>query len=193
MEKQEVWLPVIGHETRYQVSDRGRIKVIGNDAIGRKRYMGRLLSPAIRKGYPGVTLWTNGGGKNIPVHIAASRAFLGEPPPGHQCNHKDGDKANPTLENLEYVTASSNYRHALDVIGHQPAYGETHWAATASDEGIRDIRNRRANGAGVTEIALSIGKEPSWVCKVCLGHIRGSAGGPIPPGRSYRKIRTRHI
>ena len=53
-------------------------------------------------------------GKNVLsyVHHLVAIAFLGEPLGDQEVNHKDGDKTNNRLDNLEYVTHRENMRHA---------------------------------------------------------------------------------
>ena len=41
-------------------------------------------------------------------------AFIGQPKPGYEVNHKDGVKIHNWLDNLEYVTSSQNRKHAVD-------------------------------------------------------------------------------
>lgn len=56
------------------------------------------------------------------VHVLVAEAFFGPPPEGHEVNHKNGDKADNRLENLEYVTKQENYWHSVD-IGVRPMRG----------------------------------------------------------------------
>jgi hypothetical protein len=46
------------------------------------------------------------------VHDLVAAMFIGERPAGHLVNHKDGDKLNNSVANLEYTTPSGNMRHA---------------------------------------------------------------------------------
>lgn len=58
----------------------------------------------------------NGKVLQIPVHILMAKVWLKNPDPDKytQVNHIDGDKLNPKLENLEWVTPSLNTQHAHD-------------------------------------------------------------------------------
>ncbi|CAE7947076.1 unnamed protein product [Symbiodinium sp. KB8] len=63
----------------------------------------------MRDGYHAVTR----AGRKFLVHRLVAGTFLGEPPsPGMQVNHKDSDRGNNHVDNLEYVTAAQNTQHA---------------------------------------------------------------------------------
>jgi len=57
---------------------------------------------------------TRAGGRQRYVHRLVAEAFLGDPPSLQHCqvNHKDGDRDNNRVTNLEYVTRSQNIRHS---------------------------------------------------------------------------------
>ena len=61
-----------------------------------------------QKGYSVVVLNHN---ENVLVHRLVANTFLGNAPCGHEVNHKDGNKQNNSVENLEWVTKSENQRH----------------------------------------------------------------------------------
>lgn len=89
----------------YSVSSLGRI---------RRNDTGRIRAAILMKstGYLMVTLTRIGQRKMLAIHRLVALAFLGEPPTkGMQVNHKDSDRANPRLENLEWVTVSQNILH----------------------------------------------------------------------------------
>lgn len=50
------------------------------------------------------------------VHRLVAEAFLVKPTEKHIVNHKDGNKANNSLDNLEWVTYTENLQHAIDNI-----------------------------------------------------------------------------
>lgn len=49
------------------------------------------------------------------VHILVLEAFVGPRPTGLEANHKDGNKLNNKLENLEWISRSENAKHAFDL------------------------------------------------------------------------------
>ena len=65
-------------------------------------------------GYYVVNLHKNGVGNVIPVHILVARAFIENTDNMPTVNHKDGDKHNNHVSNLEWVSFSENNSHALE-------------------------------------------------------------------------------
>jgi hypothetical protein len=75
----------------------------------------RVLSQAkSRDGYKHVLLQKDKIRKNMLVHRLVYMAFHGEIPSGFEINHKDANKSNNRLDNLELVTRSDNLKHAWD-------------------------------------------------------------------------------
>lgn len=74
----------------------------------------RELSGWLRNGYRAVNIKTPEGMKSKLVHVLIMEAFAG-PKLGRMVNHKDGNKQNNNLSNLEYVTAAENVQHAWDM------------------------------------------------------------------------------
>ena len=75
---------------------------------------GRMKKPCkSSNGYMIVGCFSNGKRTNVLVHRAVAEAFIGPCPNGWQVNHKDGNKCNNRLENLEYVSVSGNMIHAI--------------------------------------------------------------------------------
>lgn len=116
----EQWKDVSGYEGLYQVSDLGRVRSLDrvvNCNGGTRRARGRVLTPSTVLGYCNVTLQDalTGRQKIYRVHRLVMLAFVG--PSDLEVNHKDGDKANNQLSNLEYVNSSENKRHAISALG----------------------------------------------------------------------------
>lgn len=99
----EVWRDVKGYEGLYQVSDWGRVRR-GNKLL-------HLNTNTY--GYKHITLCKNNVPKTALVHTLVADAFIENPQSKPQINHKDGNKENNTVANLEWVTQEDNNRHAI--------------------------------------------------------------------------------
>ena len=75
--------------------------------------LGRLLKDCNCDGYRKVSLSANGHSRSIKVHRLVALAFLPNPQNKPDVNHKDGNKANNCLNNLEWCTEKENVRHAV--------------------------------------------------------------------------------
>jgi hypothetical protein len=111
----ERWKMVKDTNSRYMVSNHGRIKSFTKSPSGRF-----ILGHALSSGYRAVGITAKAGGKSTTclVHRLVAAAFLGPPPtPLHtDVCHKDGTKANNAVTNLKWGTRSENM---LDVIKHR--------------------------------------------------------------------------
>lgn len=145
----ERWLPVVGWEGWYEVSDQGRVRRSGD---------GRLLQGTItRFGYRRVylTRGTDATGRYVYVHLLVAEAFLGPRPPSMTINHRDGVKLNNRPGNLEYVTQSENARHSAR-IGLNPR-GERNGQAKLTAVEVIDIRRLLAEGMSYGKLAARYG------------------------------------
>lgn len=103
----ETYKDIAGYKGLYQVSNRGNVKSLI------KRYKGSdILKVGIdRGGYCIVTLCKEKKHITKTVHRLAALAFYGHSE--KQVNHLDGNKQNNNIENLKFVTAKENIRHAF--------------------------------------------------------------------------------
>ena len=112
--KKEVWKDVVGYEGLYQISDMGRVKRpqrVSIDSMGRKvPYKEKILKNKISKqtGYPCVNLSKNGKVTTLNIHTLIADAFIPNPDNLPCINHKDENRANSVLSNLERCTYSYN-------------------------------------------------------------------------------------
>lgn len=136
----------------YEVSAHGRVRRI---AAYRSTYNGRVLRATPNpKGYPSICLSRRNQRRSFMVHTLVAAAFLGPRPVGLVVNHKDGDKTNNHVSNLEYVTYGENLRHAIDTGLWQAARGSRHGDAKLTEADVLEIRRLYANGAASqTQIA----------------------------------------
>lgn len=111
----EQWKPVIidGEPTTYEVRDSGQVR-------RRLGYTVRPINHNTSGRYPRVNISASGRVYTRRVHVLVARAYLGPPPAGTEVNHKDLDKSNPTLSNLEYITRLGNIEHSARLQGPQP-------------------------------------------------------------------------
>lgn len=108
--KTEIWR-TIKNFPDYAVSNYGRLKRI---TFARGTKPGLILKPNLtNKGYLQIGLCrTNQKRKFEKIHILVLEAFNSSRKEGKECNHKDGEKLNNFVENLEWVTPSENRQHA---------------------------------------------------------------------------------
>ena len=92
--------------------------IVDSDGYVLSKRFGTPLKYSINMhGYAMVNLMINGKRKGLAVHTAVARTFLNGYQDGLQVNHKDGNKLNNNLDNLEWVTGSENMQHAVNVLG----------------------------------------------------------------------------
>lgn len=94
----EIWKDIKGYEGLYQVSNLGRVRSLGNNKNRKEKILKHVLND---RGYPTVGLCKNGKAKRCYVHRLVYEAFIGEIPEGMQINHKDENKENNVLSNID--------------------------------------------------------------------------------------------
>lgn len=134
----ERWKKVADYPA-YEVSDMGQI-----------RRNGRIHKPDYNKdnpcSYPRIKFCKDGKySKWTMVHLLVLEAFVGPKPEGFQANHKDGNKANACLANLEYVTPSENHKHSYEVLGQKRMKGSLHGMSKLTEDQVKEIRSLREN------------------------------------------------
>lgn len=151
----EDWKPMPGHEG-FEISSLGNARRMEQIGIqDRKRgptvwhLTERPLKPSKnRLGY----LWFKPRGVWENAHRLVAKAFIPNPENKRTVNHKNGDKADNRLENLEWMTIEENHAHARDVLGHGKQ-GEDNVKAKLTENDVLDIRALRGLGATLSNIA----------------------------------------
>ena len=128
--KDEVWKPIPFYKGLYEASNLGRIRTVDGKQThsalhGTRKWRGKILKNKTKKvnsqtGYR-VTLWKDKKPKDLLVARLVCLAFYGIPKDydltntGERAtvNHKDGDRLNNKIENLEWLSLSENIRHAF--------------------------------------------------------------------------------
>ncbi|MEC4763792.1 NUMOD4 domain-containing protein [Mycobacterium sherrisii] len=133
---EERWLPVVGYEGLYEVSDLGRVKslartviqTLGDGTLYRRRLLPeRILKQTQRKGYMRIALWRDGRHKTFSVHTLVLTAFVGPRPPGQECCHLL-EKTNNELQNILWDTPTANTHDQLITGVHSGGATLTHCA-----------------------------------------------------------------
>ena len=104
----EEWKNVIGYEGLYEVSNKGNVRNVRRNTL--------LRLTKTNYGYIQVSLYKNGIRTGLKVHRLVAEVFIPNPDNLPQINHKDEDKTNNNVTNLEWCTAkyNNNYGHRTE-------------------------------------------------------------------------------
>lgn len=174
----EVWKDIDGYKGLYQVSSLGRVRSFPVDTISIKRNSIMILQQYRNNhsGYMMVHLRRNHNrdGKRLYVHRLVATAFLPNPCNLPQVNHKDENKINNVVENLEWCTHIYNTRYGTglkrriksmrDNNGKSVLMYDKDWNLIREYDCLNDVKQD--------------GFHPSSVCRCCKGlTAKGMANG----------------
>lgn len=158
----EIWKDIPGYEGIYSVSNLGNVRrdLVCRGASGGPVFPNRSKST----GYLSINLTRECVQKRLYVHRLVLLAFVGEDPEKPQCNHKNGNKSDNRLENLEWCTGAHNSQHAYDALGRIAIHGVKHYCAKLNPEKVRQARKMRADGMTFRLIGkhLGIDEKTAW-------------------------------
>lgn len=103
-----IWKDIPGFEGLYQVSNDGKVRSLNYNRTGKKQILKQSMD---RGGYKMVQLWKNNKKETCKVHRLVAQTFIPNPNNWPQVNHKDENKSNNHISNLEWCTQeyNSNY------------------------------------------------------------------------------------
>ena len=112
----ELWKWIPGYEGYYMASTHGRVKsvdrYVGYKKSGQRLMKGKILKQNTDKvGYKIVQLNKNGKGKLFKVHRLVAQVFLENSSNLPQVNHKDENKQNNNVDNLEWISPKDNMNY----------------------------------------------------------------------------------
>ena len=155
----EQWKPITGWEDLYAVSSFGRFKNIKTGKL-RKVRVGS-------EGYCQIVLTRNKKQTALGAHRVVAQEFIGfsDKP---QVNHKDGNKGNNHVSNLEWSTGKENMKHALSS-GLWSPVGESNGNATLNPSKVHWVRYLLSQGAVASRLAKVLNVRPAAISKIKLG------------------------
>ena len=171
--KKEYWKPVVGYEGLYEVSNWGRVKSLKRlvkSPRGYRTVCERTLKPTKDShGYLCVSLYKEGEMKFVKIHRLVAEAFLNNPDNLPQINHKDEDKTNNHVNNLEWCDAQYNCNYGT----------RTERLSKSQINGKRSkiVIQYNLDGTFVREWQSTRecernGFDKGAVCKCCLGELK---------------------
>lgn len=166
----EIWKPVKGYAGLYEVSNLGRLR-----SLPRKGTKGGIISPTYSntKHYAHVPLTKNAKVRTVSLHRIVAEAFIPNPENKPQVNHKDGNKRNNAVDNLEWATPEENMQHAF-----RTGLKDTKAAIAAHSRSVAQIVEGKIikTFSSVREAEKATGAANQNIIKVCQG-TRRMAGG----------------
>lgn len=163
MDLYEIWKPT--HYKNYEVSNKGRVRNKATKVI---------LKPYKNKqGYLQVGLMENGKHYARRVHRLVAIAFISNPLNKETVNHKDGNKENNNVSNLEWNTIKENIDHSIKVLGVNPANG---LEKTHEKHKRKVLRSDGKIYNSIEEAKEDIKNPNAHIVEVCQGKLKKTAG-----------------
>lgn len=160
----EIWLPVKDYEGLYYVSSEGRLRSShsNNKGVGWKIVKGATVD----REYIKVKLIKDHIYKQVSLHRLVATTFIPNPKNKPQVNHKNGNKHDNRVENLEWVTQSENILHSYKTGLKKPMRGVKNWCAKITEADVLMIRKLAIEGQTPTQISKSYPINDATVSKI---------------------------
>ena len=163
----EIWKDIAGYDGLYQVSNLGRVKSLPRyrNAIHPYITRERILSPRKTKnGYVKVLL-SGDTHRQYLIHRLVAEAFIPNPNNYGEINHKDEDKSNNAVNNLEWCTRSYNIRYGSWRDKLIARFGRPVLQYTLDGSFVNEFRSM---GEAMAKTGINSGS----ICRCCKGIIK---------------------
>ena len=137
----EIWKTILNYN-KYEISNLGRIKRFS-----------RIRKPVLGKDYYRINLCKSSTQKTFYIHILVAENFIGSIPKDFIVNHKDGNKLNNAVENLEIISKQDNVVHAYKNNLTKTKKGSDHQNSKITEDDVHKIFELRKEGKTHKEIA----------------------------------------
>lgn len=127
---------VVDRFPNYGVTEDGRVKNLKRDKFLKPRFYKKT-------GYNYIILYGGKGPKSRTIHRLVAEAYIPNPLKKPWVNHKDGNKLNNHVSNLEWATKKENSQHAHQRGLINNAKGEEHWNSRLTQDQIMEIRENK--------------------------------------------------
>lgn len=171
----EIWKNIKDYEGYYQVSNLGNVRtldrVVKDTTKNRtQRIKGRILKQTDNgRGYKLVFLSKDRKRKNYYVHRLVAEHFIENPKHLREVNHKDFNKSNNCIDNLEWVTSAENKIHLLnDIRGKEKSLrsGKTRFTNIINGREKDIIKEYTINNKTINNISIEYKLNPATVTKL---------------------------
>lgn len=150
---------------------------------------GTIKGKQNKNGYRTIALNKNNIGYTFCEHRCVWTWFNGDIPEGYEINHKDADRSNNHIENLEIVNHSENMRHAIKIGNFDAPKGEKSGKAIYTNEEVLAMRCLYESGWTITQVQNAFGAKYNLsISRLIKGKRYGSVKGSVSVEEAKRII-----
>lgn len=163
MIEDEIWCPIKGYGGLYQVSDQGRVRSLkfGKELI--------LKSARDKGGYLMVAICKNGEQKTYRIHRLVAQTFIPNPDNLPEVNHKDEDKTNNSVQNLEWCSSKYNVNFGTRTRRMSEKRSKPVLQYTKSGEFVKEWKS-------ATDVQRNLGFAKQHISDCCTGRYKSANG-----------------